>query len=76
MKQVLQLASTGFLLATLASLAVAQENRVYRDGGNWIQEITGTLSAAKTVRIKVDVGSVQVQGGSQPGISFVIHSRA
>ena len=76
MKQVLKLASIGVLLTTLASLALGQETRVYREGGNWIQEITGSLGAGKTLRIKVDVGSVQVQGGSQPGVSYVIHSRA
>jgi DUF4097 and DUF4098 domain-containing protein YvlB len=64
------------LLTALASLAFAQETRVYREGSNWVQEITGTLSAAKTVRVKVDMGSVRVEGGSQPGISYVIHSRA
>jgi DUF4097 and DUF4098 domain-containing protein YvlB len=76
LKQVLKLASIGILLTALASLAFAQETRVYREGGNWVQEITGTLSAAKTVRVKVDMGSVRVEGGSQPGISYVIHSRA
>lgn len=74
MKRVLQLAS--ILLTALASLALAQETRVYREGGNWIQEITGTLGATRTLRVKVDVGSVRVEGGSQPGISYVIHSRA
>ncbi len=76
MKRVLQLASIGILLTALASLALAQETRVYREGGNWIQEITGTLGATRTLRVKVDVGSVRVEGGSQPGISYVIHSRA
>jgi DUF4097 and DUF4098 domain-containing protein YvlB len=76
LKRVLKLAGVGILLTALASLAFAQETRVYREGGNWVQEITGTLSAAKTVRVKVDMGSVRVEGGSQPGISYVIHSRA
>ena len=76
MKRVLKLAGIGILLTALASLAFAQETRVYREGGNWVQEITGTLSAAKTVRVRVDMGSVRVEGGSQPGISYVIHSRA
>ena len=76
MKRVLKLASIGILLSALASLAYAQENRVYREGGNWIQEITGTLSASRTLRVKVDVGSVRIEGGSQSGITYSIHSRA
>jgi DUF4097 and DUF4098 domain-containing protein YvlB len=66
----------GMLLTALASLATGQETRVFREGGNWVQEITGSLGAAKTLRVKVDMGSVRVEGGSQPGVSYVIHSRA
>ena len=76
MKRVIKLAGVGLLLTALASLAVSQETRVYREGGNWVQEITGNLSAAKTLRVKVDMGSVRVEGGSQPGITYAIHSRA
>jgi DUF4097 and DUF4098 domain-containing protein YvlB len=64
------------LLTALASLALGQETRVFREGGNWVQEITGTLGAARTVHVKVDMGSVRVEGGSQTGVSYVIHSRA
>lgn len=76
MKRFIKLASIGIVLLTLASLAVGQEARVYREGGNWVQEITGSLGPARTLRVKVDMGSVRVEGGSQPGISYVIHSRA
>lgn len=75
MNRVPKLASIGIVL-TLASLALGQETRIYREAGNWVQEITGTLSASRTLRVKVDMGSVRVEGGSQPGISYVIHSRA
>src|SRR5205807_4175732 len=47
-----------------------------REGGNWAREITGTLGSAKNLRVKVDVGSVHVEGGSQQGISYVIHNRS
>jgi len=76
LKQVFKVASIGILLTALASLALGQETRVFREGGNWVQEITGTLGAARTLHLKVDMGSVRVEGGSQPGISYVIHSRA
>jgi hypothetical protein len=61
-------------LLLILPLAAAQENRVYREGGNWAQEITGTLAAAKNLRVKVDMGAVKVVGGSQSGISYVIRN--
>lgn len=76
MKRIHQLASTIAVVAALASLAASQETRVYREGGNWVQEITGTLAAAKALHVKVDMGSVQVVGGPQSSITYVIHSRA
>jgi hypothetical protein len=63
-------------LLLLLPLGAAQETRVYREGGNWAREITGALAAAKNLRIKVDMGSVHVQGGSQSGISYVVRNRA
>ena len=54
----------------------AQEGRVYSEGGRWAQEITGSLSGAPNLRIKVDAGSVRVEGGSQSGITYVVHNRA
>src|SRR3982750_851714 len=66
------------LLIMLAPLGTAQQpqTRVFREGGNWAQEITGTLTAARNLKVKVDVGSVRVQGGPQPAIGYVIHTRA
>lgn len=64
------------LLLLIMPVAFAQQARVYREGGNWAQEITGSLAGAKNLRVKVDVGSVHVQGGSQQGIGYVIRSRS
>src|SRR5208337_2867866 len=63
-------------MSALASLALCQEARVYREGSNWVQEMTGDLGAAKNLRVKLAAGSVRVQGGSQAGITYVIHRRA
>jgi len=63
------------LLLTLP-LASAQQTRVYGDGGNWTQEITGSLAVAKNLKVKVDIGSVRVEGGSQQGISYVIRNHS
>ncbi len=62
-------------LTLLASLAVAQETHISREGGAWGQEITGSLAAVKNLRVKVDMGSLVVRGGQQQGINYVIHTR-
>lgn len=76
MKQAIKLASIGIVMMTLASLALCQESRVYREGSNWVQEMTGDLGAAKNLRVKLAAGSVRVQGGSQAGITYIIHRRS
>ncbi|PYX08203.1 MAG: hypothetical protein DMG88_11510 [Acidobacteria bacterium] len=73
MKKLLKLGASLLLLLPLAN---AQQARVYREGGSWAQEITGSLAAAKNLRVKVDVGTVRVQGGSQSAINYVIHNRS
>jgi DUF4097 and DUF4098 domain-containing protein YvlB len=60
----------------LASLAAAQQSRVYQEGGSWIQEVSGTLGSARNLRVKVDVGSVRVEGGSESGISYVVRNHS
>ena len=64
------------VLLLVLPLAMAQQTRVFGDGGNWTQEIAGSLAAVKNLRVKVDVGSVRVQGGSQQGISYVIRNHS
>ena len=76
MKQAIKVASIAVSVVVLASLALCQEARVYREGNNWVQEMTGTLGTAKNLRVKLASGSVKVQGGSQAGITYVIHRRA
>jgi DUF4097 and DUF4098 domain-containing protein YvlB len=76
LKQAIKLVSLAGLVAALTSLALCQETRVYREGSNWVQEMTGNLGAAKNLRVKLASGSVRVQGGSQAGITYVIHRRA
>ena len=63
-------------LALLVPLAMTQETRVAREGGAWSQEVTGSLAAVKNLRVKVDVGSVNVRGGQQQGINYAIHTRS
>ena len=76
MKHGIKLVGVAVSVAALASLALCQETRVYRDGSNWVQEMKGDLGAAKNLRVKLAAGSVRVQGGSQAGITYVIHRKA
>ena len=80
MKRALQVVGLAGMLALLAPFVAvpkswAQETHVSREGGSWGQEITGSLAAVKTLRIKVDMGSVVVRGGQQQGINYVVHTR-
>jgi DUF4097 and DUF4098 domain-containing protein YvlB len=64
------------VLLLLASGAAAQQARVYAEGGNWAQETNGSLDGARNLKVKVNAGSIRIQGGSQPGIHYVVHNRA
>ena len=70
------------LLLLVLPLAVAQETRpegqtrVYQENGKWSRQITGSLAAAKNLRVKVESGVVRVAGGSQQNISYVISNHS
>jgi DUF4097 and DUF4098 domain-containing protein YvlB len=70
------------LILLLLPLAVAQEarpeeqTRIYQENGKWSRQITGSLAAAKNLRVKVDSGVVRVVGGSQQTISYVISNHS
>lgn len=64
------------VLLLTVPLAVAQQTSVSGDGGNWTQEIAGSLAAVRNLRVKVDVGTVKVDGGSQQGISYAIRNHS
>ena len=76
MKHAIKLVGVAGLVAALASLALCQETKVYREGSNWVQEMTGDLGTARNLRVKLAAGSVRVQGGSQAGVTYVIHRKA
>ncbi len=77
MKRNLQFAGLAVMLAALASIpALSQDTKIYRESGSWGQEITGDLGNARNLRIKVQSGSIRVQGGAQNGIHYVIHRHA
>src|SRR5580704_19014731 len=67
-----------FVAVLLLVLPVAseQQTRVYGDGGNWTQEITGSLATVRNLKVKVDIGSVRVEGGSQQSINYTIRNHS
>lgn len=75
MKRASQFVGLAAVLALLASLTLAQETKVSREGGSWGREISGSLAGAKNLRVKVDMGAVVVHGAQQQGISYVVHTR-
>lgn len=75
MRYAIKIVSITALLVTLSSLGLGEQARVYRDGSAWVQELTGELGSAKNLRVKLSAGSARIQGGSQAGITYVIHRR-
>ena len=73
LKQISKFVAVLWLILPLAS---AQQTRVYGDDGNWTQEITGSLAMVKNLKVKVDIGSVRVEGGSQQSISYIIRNHS
>jgi DUF4097 and DUF4098 domain-containing protein YvlB len=63
------------LLVTLSIPLAAQTGKVYRDGSYWVEEVTGNLAAARSLRVHTDAGSLNVEGGSQQGISYTVRKR-
>jgi DUF4097 and DUF4098 domain-containing protein YvlB len=70
------------VMLMLLPLAVAQETRpdeqtrVFQEHGRWSRQITGSLPAAKNLRVKVESGSVRVEGGSQQTINYSISNHS
>jgi len=57
-------------LGTLVPLAPPQESRISHEGGAWTQQSSGSMSSAKNLRVKVDMGSIRIRGTSQPGVRY------
>jgi DUF4097 and DUF4098 domain-containing protein YvlB len=78
MKRHLQLAAgilaAGFTLLSHAAAAQSPTPRLYRaqNSGEWIQEVSGTFSAGKYVRVKSSSGAIRIQGAQQSNITYTI----
>jgi len=69
------LTKVGMLVALLATVCVAQQSSVQKEGNYWINVVNGSLAGVRNLHIKVEVGTVRVQGGSQ-GIAYVIRNKS
>src|SRR5947209_7358658 len=66
----------GLSLGSALSVSAQQKDvRVYRDGNVWVEEITGSISPAKGLRLRSAIGSVQVRGGSQQNVTYTVKKR-
>ena len=66
------------LMLALAALGVAQTDgasKVYRDGNSWVEEITGTMPAARYIKVHINIGNVIVTGSQQSNITYTIRKR-
>ena len=69
-----KIAIAAFMFSAVAA-AMAQQGKIYQDGGAWVQEVSGSLSAARKLHIRVEAGAVHVEGGSQSGITYRMITR-
>ena len=76
MKQHKKFAIALVLAAIAVVPALAQSSRIYRDGNGWVEEITGSLPQTRTLKVTTDIGSIQVNGGSDSETKFVIRKHS
>lgn len=63
----------GLLAALLATVCAAQQTSIQRENGNWTRTTSGSLAGVRNLHIKLEIGSVHVQGGSTQNISYLVH---
>jgi DUF4097 and DUF4098 domain-containing protein YvlB len=80
MKRNLQFVTLFFAAGFFSASAFAQSPtpRLYHSGSDWTEEVSGTFSAGKFVKVKSSAGSIRVQGAQQNNITYTIreHVRA
>jgi len=68
-------------LADLADLGATGEgpagssSNVYREGNAWVQEIKGTMSTAKVIKVSTESGSVRVTGSERNYITYTLRKK-
>ena len=53
------------------------ESKVYRDAGSgaWVQEISGSLPAPRSIKVITEAGTVKVRGAAQSNLTYVLKKR-
>jgi len=63
------------VFAMSCGTAVAQ-GRIYRDGSFWVEETTGTMTAGRSFKAHMDMGSITYSGGASGNtITYVVRKR-
>lgn len=63
-------------LMAQAGSGAGQGTRFYRDGRSWVEEISGTMTPARNLKVSTDCGNIHVQGGNGQTIRYVIKKRS
>ena len=66
----------GLLAILAATLCVAQQSSVQKEGNHWTSVSNGSLQSVRNLRIQMEAGSVRVEGGSSQGINYAIHNKS
>jgi len=72
--------SAGCVLADMDTGAMSEapagsSSNVYREGNTWVQEIKGSLGAAKVIKVSTDAGSVRVTGSDRGDITYTLRKK-
>lgn len=78
MTKISKFAAVAMLMASATTIAFAQqqsEPRFYRDGNAWVEEISGTLGAARSLRVDLAVGAIHLDGADQQNVTYALKAR-
>ena len=70
------LAKLGLLIALAATWCAAQQSPNAKRGQQLDHVLNGSLSGVHNLHIKVEIGAVQVQGGANQGINYVVRNKS
>ncbi|MBI2681735.1 MAG: hypothetical protein HYX26_00690 [Acidobacteriales bacterium] len=59
-----------------ASASCQINTKVYRDGKFWVEELTGSITAGKGLRLESALGAVVVRGGSGDEVTYTIKKKS
>ena len=54
---------------------INSNSKVYRDGGGWVEELTGAIPYSYALKVNTDMGSIEVAGGTQKEITYTVRKR-